>query len=97
MHGAPADSIVHPRDAIDLRATYGDFDVGPDHCGGFWYVNRIELGNAEVGTIDTCGHYQAPAAFVAGLEVVMIEVSDWDMRGGCADCCPYAMVQLEVR
>lgn len=89
-------SHVRGGDTIDLRAHYGDWVVGPGHCGGFWYVNSVEGGTAELGTIDDCGRYQAPAVLPANLEIVTIEVADWDLiNAGCADCCPYAVLQLE--
>lgn len=96
--GTPAGSIVRPGDVFDLHASIPliDVDFGPNDCGGHWYVNHIEGGSPEVGTIDSCGHYVAPASFVAGFENIFIEMTDWDMvHGGCADCCPSAYVHLE--
>jgi hypothetical protein len=87
---------VRGGDAIDLHAYYGDWEVGSGHCGGFWYVNSVEGGTAELGTVDDCGHYQAPAVLPANLEIVTIEATEWDLiNAGCADCCPYAVLQLE--
>jgi hypothetical protein len=96
--GTPAGSIVRPGDVFDLHASDGwsDLDYSAEHCGGYWYVNHLEGGSPEVGTIDHCGHYVAPVTFLTGFESIDIEASDWDMaRGGCADCCPYASVHLE--
>jgi hypothetical protein len=93
--GGPRDGILHTGDVYDLSADVLDFDAGPGDCDGHWYVNQLEGGSPEVGTIDNCGHYIAPVMFEPGLEVVTIEASGWDMRGSCADCCPYAIVQLE--
>lgn len=97
VSGGAHDHTVQAGDTLVLRAHYGDWTVAPEHCGGFWYVNHVAGGTAEVGTVDDCGHYTAPKAFVPGLEQVVIEVSDFDMLGGCADCCPYAVVALEPR
>ena len=85
---------VHPDDAVSLRARYGDWESGPGHCGGLWYVARVLGGNDEVGTIDDCGHYQAPAAFTPGLQRILVEATDWELPNGCADCCSYASIDL---
>jgi hypothetical protein len=89
---------VRPGDTLVLRAHYGDeWQAGPEHCGGNWSVNHVLGGSPEVGTIDTCGRYQAPPAFTPGLELVVIEAADFTLPDGCADCCPYASVALEAR
>jgi len=91
-----ASGEVHPGDTLVLRAHYGDdWQSGPEHCGGNWYVNHVLGGSPEVGTIDTCGRYRAPAAFTPGLQLVLIEAADFVLPYGCADCCPYASVALE--
>ncbi len=92
----PDDGTVHAGDVIDLRAGYGDWHSGPGECDGRWYVNAVRGGTPEVGTIDDCGHYQAPATLPAGLELIVIEATDgWELPNGCADCCPYAKIELE--
>jgi hypothetical protein len=88
------DGQVRPGEALVLRADYGDFSAGPGECGGFWYVNDFAGGSPEVGTIDDCGSYQAPDAFADNLAIIRIEAADWDLTGGCADCCPYASRDL---
>lgn len=95
----PADGRVRGGDVLHLRARYdGDVFAGAPGCGGFWYVNQVEGGDAASGTIDDCGVYRAPAQLAPGLVEVRIEASDWELRGGCADCCPYAeRVLLPVR
>lgn len=93
----PDDGYVRAGDVIELRATYGDWEAGPGHCGGDWAVNRVRGGTPEVGTITDCGYYTAPESLPDGLEVVTIEAASWNLAGGCADCCPYAVIQLEPR
>jgi len=95
--GGPDDGHVEAGDVIVLRATYGDWAVGPSHCGGDWAVNHVRGGSAEVGTIDACGTYTAPAVFPDGLALVVIEAADLNLANGCADCCPYATILLEPR
>lgn len=85
---------VHASDVLSLRARYDDWTVGPDACGGIWTVNEVEGGSAELGTIDGCGRYQAPAAFPADLTRVAIGASKYGP--GCADCCPAASTVLTV-
>ena len=89
------DGAVSGGDWLDLRAHYGDWNAGPDNCNGSWAVNHIIGGSPEVGMIDPCGRYVAPVVLPEGLEQIFIEAADWDLAGGCADCCPYAMIQLE--
>jgi hypothetical protein len=61
---------VHPADQVAYRAHLGERDFD---CGGTWIVNGLVGGSAELGTIDTCGHYTAPAVFPDGLVGVQIE------------------------
>jgi hypothetical protein len=89
------DGKVEAGDVIELRAHYGGWSAGPGNCNGSWAVNHIIGGNAEVGTIDDCGRYQAPAVMPAGLESILIEAADYDLRALCVDCCPYAAITLE--
>lgn len=85
---------VRAGDVISLRASYGDWSVGAGTCGGHWSVNDVEGGLAELGTVDSCGRYQAPAGFPAGVARVTIVASQYG--DGCADCCPAASTALTV-
>lgn len=84
---------VHPGDVVQLRARYDDWQSGPDHCGAHWQVNQVEGGSAELGTIDSCGRYQAPEVFPEGLTRLEVEASKY-LSYDCADCCPYASIVL---
>jgi hypothetical protein len=84
---------VAPGAVVDLRASYGDWQVGPGRCGGHWTVNLVEGGDATVGTIDTCGRYTAPATFPDSLTSIDIEASEYP-RGQCSDCCPFGALSL---
>ena len=85
---------VRPGDVVQLRARYGDWEAGPERCGDHWYVNLVEGGTAELGTIDPCGRYQAPpVAFPNGLVKIEIEATKYEYEG-CLDCCPYAYIAL---
>jgi hypothetical protein len=90
----PDDGQVRAGDLLDLRASYGGWEAGPGECGGDWAVNHVRGGSPEVGTIDDCGHYVAPAVLPEGLELVFIEAADFSLAGDCADCCPYAWLEL---
>lgn len=97
MDVVDGDREVSPGAVVQLHASYGDWQAGaPDHCVAHWYVNYIEGGSHEVGTIDRCGRYQAPAAFPPGLALLGIEASEY-VYDGCADCCPYAYIELYPR
>ena len=85
---------VHAGDVLSLRARYDDWMVGPGACGGHWTVNEVEGGLAELGTVDSCGRYQAPATFPAGVTRLNIAASKYGP--GCADCCPAAGIVLTV-
>jgi hypothetical protein len=87
---------VGPAEIVQLQASHGDWRVGPGACGGHWYVDEVEGGSAETGTVDSCGRYEAPEAFPAGLESVQIVASEFE-SGMCADCCPYASIELFPR
>ena len=87
---------VEPGDEVQLEAEYGDWKAGPGRCGAHWYVNYVEGGTEELGTIDSCGRYQAPESFPPGLAVLVIEASEHGLYL-CADCCPYGMIQLYPR
>jgi len=88
---------VKPAEVVQLRARYGDWESGPERCGGHWHVNLVEGGTTELGTINDCGRYQAPAvAFPDGLVRLEIEATKHDYEG-CADCCPYAYIALHPR
>jgi hypothetical protein len=84
------DEPVAAGGTIVLRLDYGGYHIGAGGCGGHWYVNGVEGGNAAVGTIGPCGIYTAPSAqLVAGattsVEIVAVEVP---LTWSCADCCP---------
>ena len=91
----PDDHLVRPGDVIQFRATGFDWEAGPDHCGSDWAVNHVIGGTPEVGVIDGCGRYVAPAVLPANLELVLIEAASYPLDAGCADCCPYAALALE--
>jgi len=84
--------VVLAGDIVHFEATYGDWHAGGRHCGAHWYVGGVEGGTAELGTIDDCGQYQAPAAFPTSVREVLIGASEYG--DGCADCCPWAYVTL---
>ena len=92
------DGTVGPGHTIQLRAHYGDWEAGPGRCGADWYVNGVEGGTPELGSIDDCGLYRAPAAdFPPGLALVAIDVSEPAVHSLCAECCPYAFTYLQPR
>ncbi len=69
------------------------FRAGPGHCRGHWYVDGVEGGDLETGTIDGCGVYTAP---VFALEdPVLVEATRFPIDG-CADCCPYGQRELTI-
>ena len=86
---------VGPGEIVQLRARYGDWEQGPGACGGHWSVNGVENGDLTIGVIDSCGRYQAPAAFPAELDRLDILASKYG--DGCADCCPFAVTTLRPR
>ncbi len=88
-----ADPVV-VNGALDLELHYGDTVLGPGRCGGHWTVDGIEGGDATVGTIDTCGHFVAPAT--APDHAVTIAAAAY-APGTCADCCPYGDRTVLVR
>lgn len=91
VSGAATDGVIAPGEVVELRATYGDdWEAGPGACGGHWYVNLVEGGSAELGTIDACGRYVAPSVFPDGLAELQLEAAEHG-RGECADCCPSAV------
>lgn len=87
--------VVLAADLVQLEATYSDWRAGRDDCGAFWYVNGIEGGNSEIGTIDDCGLYRAPSRFPTGLDRLDILAASYE-PDTCADCCPYATIVLQV-
>jgi hypothetical protein len=92
--GTDPHGIVHGGDSLAFQAEYGDWTSGPGACGGHWYVQHVEGGADEVGHVDNCGHYTAPATFAAGSPDIVIEASQFGLAGSCADCCPYATTTL---
>lgn len=90
-----AQGFVLAADLVQLEAAYGDWRAGREDCGAHWYVNGIEGGNAEVGTIDACGLYRAPARFPSGLDRLDVLAAEYEVDT-CMDCCPYAAIVLHV-
>jgi hypothetical protein len=84
---------VGPGEIVQLRASHGGWQVGPGACGGHWYVDEVLGGSSETGTVDSCGRYEAPEAFPEGLERIEVLASEFE-SGTCADCCPYAFIEL---
>jgi len=72
----------------------GEVASGPDDCTGYWYVDDILWGNAEIGDITVCGTYTAPDNEVSRNEV-RIEAMEFE-KGTCADCCPYGWRYMGV-
>ena len=85
---------IRAGDVLSLQARYDDWTVGPGACGGHWTVNDVEGGLPELGTIDSCGRYQAPAAFPTGVTRLYLAATKYGP--GCADCCPAAGVTFPV-
>jgi hypothetical protein len=85
-------------DSIILRLDYGGYHIGSGNCGGHWYVNDVEGGNADVGTIGPCGIYVASSAQLAasGTTSVQIEAMDVPLGERCADCCPAGAVSVAL-
>ena len=82
------DRAISAGEVVQLRAHADGWSLGPDDCGGFWYVNGFLGGDADVGTIDTCGLYRAPARFPPQLAEIWIEASEHPLfEYGCSDCC----------
>lgn len=82
---------VAPGGLVVLELHFDGVIAGPDDCGGYWYVDGVEGGDATVGTIDTCGRYVAPAA----ARTVLVEAAEHPIDG-CADCCPYGRRTITV-
>jgi hypothetical protein len=88
------DDILWIGTSIDLVFTFGgDLIASPEQCGGHWYVDGVEGGNASSGTITSCGRYTAPMNVPA--EDVLISASEYGI-GECADCCPEARRRITV-
>jgi len=65
---------------------YGDdLYTGARACELHWYVNEIEGGNREFGTISSCGRYTAPSV-IPEMEV-FVDGTVYELYA-CADCCP---------
>jgi hypothetical protein len=77
---------IAPGSSIQLVFRYDGATISsPDQCGGHWYVNGVEGGDATLGTITPCGRYTAPAT--PPPEPPLIEAAEFPQ---CSDCCPYA-------
>lgn len=76
---------VAPGESVQFIMVYGDDTY--DHaraCGLHWYVNEIEGGNDELGTVSSCGRYTAPALIPD--TPVWVGGHRYELYG-CADCC----------
>ena|GEM_PF-5168400 len=77
---------VAPGQSVQFEMRYGDRRYSEAFaCGLHWYVNGIEGGNDQVGTISGCGRYTAPWQLPD--EPVWVGGHVYPL-GGCADCCP---------
>ena len=85
-------TAVRAGERVTLTLDSDGYHAGPDRCRGHWYVDGIERGNAEVGTITRCGVYTAPPV---GAREVRIEASQYPL-GECADCCPSGARTLKI-
>ena len=83
---------VRAGEVVTLHASYGDWAVGPGACGGQWSVNGLAGGSIELGTVDRCGRYQAPATLPAA--ITRVDVGASQFGDGCFDCCPAASTVL---
>ena len=92
VEGNQAGAVV-AADVVHLEARYGSWRAGAGHCGAHWFVDGIEGGNSELGTIDDCGVYRAPAAFPRDTDRIEIIASEYPLDG-CLDCCPSAAIDL---
>jgi hypothetical protein len=88
-------SRLHAGERVSLELDSEGYEAGPDRCRGHWYVDDFEGGNAEVGIITRCGEYIStlwprPRPFT-----VVVTATQYPLDG-CADCCPYQTIQLEI-
>lgn len=90
------EGIVLAADLVQLEAEYGGWRAGAERCGAHWYVDGVEGGDAERGTIDECGLYRAPDRFPPRAKTLQILASKYEIDG-CVDCCPYAFIELIPR
>ena len=88
-------TTLRPGEKVLLSLESEGFCAGPTHCRGHWYVNEFEGGNAEIGTITTCGEYTAPFWPRERPFTVTIEATKYALYG-CADCCPYGARTITV-
>ena len=88
-------SVLRPGDHVWLSLDSEGYHAGPDRCRGIWYVNEIMWGNDALGRITNCGEYVAP--FWLRKRPYKIEISGTRYGiDGCADCCPYQVIDLTV-
>jgi hypothetical protein len=87
------EGVVLAASLVQLEAEYGSWRAGGDRCGAHWYVDAVEGGSTELGTIDSCGLYRAPDRFAPGMKTLEILASQYPIDG-CLDCCPYAFIEL---
>lgn len=72
------------------------YRAGPGRCRGHWYVDEVEFGNSEVGTITKCGLYTAPFRPPRPRPFkVRIDAGKYELYG-CADCCPTGTRTLTI-
>jgi hypothetical protein len=89
-----------PGDAVEL-ALYCDglwdgpeLTAGDGRCGHDWRVDDVTGGNAEIGTISSCGVYTAPAAPPAAGSVE-VGASECAWGSTCFDVCG-ATLQIDL-
>jgi len=92
VDGASSSSTVPTGGSVALSLDSEGFQAGPGHCRGHWYVDGVEGGSLDTGTIDGCGVYVAPAF---PLDRVLVEATRFP-TGSCADCCPYGQRELTI-
>ena len=88
------DQELLPGEQVSLALDSEGFSAGPMRCRGHWYVEGIEGGNTDVGTVTTCGIYTAPTT-AGSRRSVRVEATEYALDG-CADCCPYGQAALTL-
>ncbi|HSD87081.1 MAG TPA: hypothetical protein VLB44_06185 [Kofleriaceae bacterium] len=88
------DKELLPGEQVSLALDSEGFSAGPTLCRGHWYVEGIEGGNTDVGTVTSCGIYTAPTT-AGSRRAVRVEATKYELDG-CADCCPYGQAALTL-
>lgn len=88
------DKELLPGEQVSLALDNEGFTAGPTQCRGYWYVEGIEGGTADVGTVTACGIYTAPTT-AGSRRVVRVEATKY-MLHDCADCCPYGQAAITL-